>query len=62
MKCMEAKIGGHGFSSFSDFAPFLLWPLTFNDRAKADFDDHIAVTDDWNEFCSSLDKKMVKLL
>ena len=23
MKCMEAKISGHGFSSFSDFAPFL---------------------------------------
>ena len=31
----------------------------FNDRAKADFDEHIAVTDDWDEFCSSLDKKMV---
>ena len=30
-----------------------------NDRAKADFDEHIAVTDDWDEFCSSLDKKMV---
>ena len=31
----------------------------FNDRAKADFDEHIAVTDDWDEFCSCLDKKMV---
>ena len=30
-----------------------------NDRAKADLDEHIGVTDDWDEFCSSLDKKMV---
>ena len=60
MKCTETKLGGHGLSSFKDFAPFLLRPLTFNDRTKADFDEHIAVTDDWDEFCSSLDKKMVK--
>ena len=33
-----------------------------NDRAKADFDEHIAVTDDWDEFCSSLDKKMVSFV
>ena len=28
-------------------------------RAKTEMDEHIAVLDNWDEFCSSLDKKMV---
>ena len=26
LKCIETKFGGHGFSSFRDFAPFSKWP------------------------------------
>ena len=32
--------------------------MYFN-RAKTEMDEHIAVLDNWDEFCSSLDKKMV---
>ena len=34
-------------------------PVPFPRRAKEDYDSHIAVLDSWDEFCASLDKKMV---
>ena len=33
--------------------------IMFVNRAKVEMDEHIAVLDNWDEFCSSLDKKMV---
>ena len=34
-------------------------PVPFSPRAKKDYDSHVAVLDSWDEFCASLDKKMV---
>ena len=29
------------------------------DRAKKELDDHVMVTEEWEEFCSGLDRKML---